>query len=108
MTSPEPSPLGDTRNQATRCQECGTDTWNHSAVCDACRLERDPRVIRARAITDAIGEGPRERQELVQALRAEGVPMAALARALGVTRQRLYAITTTRPSHAAEEPCQGL
>lgn len=63
-------------------------------------LTNDPRVARARALTVALADaraGALERARIVQELRDEGHRLSAIAAALGITRQRLYAITNGRP-----------
>ena len=58
-------------------------------------MAADPRLARAIALTQSLAtfqDTVEERRRLLAELRAEGVPMAVLAEALGIHRQRLYAI----------------
>jgi hypothetical protein len=62
-------------------------------------MAADPRLLRCQQLTQSLAtfqEATAERRRLLAELRAEGVPMAVLAEALGIGRQRLYAIIGTK------------
>lgn len=56
-------------------------------------LNNDTRARRARALTRGLAKARvQERRRLILELRADGHPMAAIAKAIGVSRTRAYAI----------------
>lgn len=58
-TTPEASPLGDTRNRAVPCRHCRKPTWNHSARCSDC-IARETFFITFGVQYDAPGTHPRD------------------------------------------------